>query len=127
MKKEDLQNIDISEITEEEARIYSIDVIQGTIDKTKVKAIREGFATAVLLAGSVVLSSTTGGVASYALWGLDSYFFSRVVEKIAKIRQNKKYLNKFKEDTYEDSYKEFLRLCQEYNNKKETPEKGMSR
>ena len=114
MLKEELQAIDVDSLTEEEARVHCMDIVKNAVEKNKLAAKRGGFVAAVLTAASVISTMAGGGYVSYGLWGLSSFFFAEVFQCIANMRLNREHLEKFEGRTYDESYKEFLKLCQNY-------------
>ena len=114
MEKTELQAIDIDKISEEEARVHCIDIVKHAVDENKVSAKRGAFATTILIAAGIISELAGAEYVTYGLWGLGSFFACEVAQKVANYKLNKKHLEQFEAGTYTESYKEFLRLCQNY-------------
>lgn len=127
MQKETLQALDIDALTEEEARVYGMEILRDTIDEDKVIAKRHGLISAVLTAAGIASTFLGGGPVSYGIWGADSFFCANAIQKAANIRLNAKHLKKFENGSYEESYRDFLKLCQGYSENQIKEEKGKTR
>ncbi len=116
MDSQELIKLNIDDLTEEKARIIGTDLLKEDIDLDKAIAKRNGLVSAVLTAG--VIATGMDNTASYALMGADAVFLLQLVEKIQAIYKKQKTLKKFETDTYQDSYIDFIKECQEYVSKK---------
>lgn len=127
MEKEQLQALDVDNLSVEEAHIYSSEIINDTITEEKAAAKRQGFVTAVLVAAGIIAQATGASYVSYGLWGMGSYFFTSAMQKVSTIRLNRKKLREFEQNPREEDFKEFLKLCQDYSENQTEKSQGKSR
>ena len=125
MTNEELVKIDTQNLTEENARVLGIDLLKGDIDQDKAAAKRQGLVAAVLTAG--VVATGMDNVASFALMGADATFLFQLFQKINAIYQKKKTLKQFEEKSYQESYVDFIKVCQDYITKQHTDKNERTR
>ena len=116
MNNQELIKLNTENLTEEKARIIGTDLLKEDIDLDKAIAKRNGLISAVLTAG--VVATGMDNPTSYALMGADSVFLLQLIEKIQVIYKKKKILKQFETESYQDSYIDFVKECQEYVSKK---------
>lgn len=116
MTDAELIKLDTQELSEENARILGMEILNSDIDYDKAVIKRKALVSAVLTAG--VFATGMNDPVSYGLMGADSVFLLQLFEKMHALYKKKKALKQFSGETYPDSYVDFIKECQEYVRKK---------
>ena len=112
MTDQELIKVNVSELTEEHARIIGMDLLNGDIDLDKAAVKRNGIIAAVLSAAMV--ATGMDNAVSYGIMGVDSMFLLAFFNKLQALIKKKRMLKKFEKETYEDGYVDFVKMCQDY-------------
>ena len=112
MTNQELIKLNVSDLSDEEARIIGIELLKEDIDADKASVKRSGLISALLAGGMIVAGMDT--IPGYALMGVDSMFLYNFFNKLQSLLKKKKQLKAFEGNYYEDDYRHFLKECQKY-------------
>ena len=112
MTDRELIKLNINELTEEHARVIGMELLEEDIDADKAAVKRNGIIAAILSAAMV--AAGMDNVVAYGIMGVDSMFLMSFFNKLQTLFKNKRTLKKFENNTYEDGYVAFVKMCQEF-------------
>ena len=116
MTDHELLELNINELTEEQARITGMELLYEDIVKDKAAVKRTGIISAILSAGMVLAGMDN--VVAYAIMGVDSMFLMAFFNKLQALVKKSRMVKKFKNESYKDSYVDFIKACQDFVSKR---------
>lgn len=116
MTDQELIELNVDELTEEQARLIGIELLEEDIGSDKARVKRTGIISAVLSAGMFIAGMDN--VLAYGIMGVDSMFLMSFFNRLQILIKNRRMVKKFESGSYQDSYVDFVRSCQEYVSKR---------
>ena len=116
MTDTELMELDPRKMTEEEARIVCIELLQDDLPADKSGMIRNGIISAVLLVAWVLVGMDN--IVGYGIMGAAGVIMIRFFDKLQAYVKKKSMLKKCENDTYRDGYVAFVMKCQDHVGKR---------
>lgn len=121
MTTQALLELNVDDLTEEEARRISIDLLDEDVENYRDSLKRSGIWALILTIAMIAVGMNT--VPGYAIMGLDAMALTRTFDSLQEVVIKKKMLAKMRMKTYDKGYHDFVRACQEHAAKAETMKK----
>lgn len=121
MTTEALLELNVDDLTEEEARRISIDLLDEDVENYRDSLKRNGIWALILTIAMIAVGMNT--VPGYAIMGLDAVALTRTFDSLQEVVIKKKMLAKMRMETYDKGYHDFVRACQEHVAKAEAMKK----
>ena len=116
MTDEELLELDPRKLTEDEARIICMELLQEDLPADKSGMIRNGIISAILLVVWVLVGIDT--IVGYGIMGVAGMFLIRFFDKLYVFLHKKYWLKKCEKDAYRGGYADFVMKCQDHVRKR---------
>ena len=116
MTDEELLELDPRKLTEDEARIICMELLQEDLPADKSGMIRNGILSFILLVVWVLVGIDT--IVGYGIMGVAGMFLIRFFDKLYVFLHKKYWLKKCEKDAYRGGYADFVMKCQDHVGKR---------